>query len=227
MKESNDKVLVIEDSSASVSAGAALAELVSISGSFEAECFGPSEADREAYVELRDDIAACEQDDSVSPEHVVWLKKLLSEIPLEKKWTDTIKNTVVTVGKNKMLDEAMAGSAYTATWYMSLISLTSFSAISAADTMGSHAGWVEDQNYSNANRITTAWNAASAGAKALTAALGFTINATTTIKGCFITTVNTKGGTTGILYSAGLFTGGDKAVANGDTLNVSYTTTLT
>ena len=36
----------------------------------------------------------------------------------------------------------------------------------------------------------------------------------------------TVGNTNGALYSAGLFTGGDRAVANGDTLNVSYTASL-
>ena len=50
-----------------------------------------------------------------------------------------------------------------------------------------------------------------------------TINATDTIKGCFLISVSTKSGTTGVLYSAGLFTGGDQPVVSGNTLTVSYT----
>jgi len=146
----------------------------------------------------------------------------------EVKWEDTIKNVVTTVGKNDMLDKYLSGSAYTAAWYLGLISATGYtSAPVAADTMASHATWSEDQNYSQAARVTAAFVAASGGSKALSAALAFSINATTTIKGCFVTSVSTKGGTTGILYSAGLFTGGDKSVQNLDTLNVSYSTTLT
>src|SRR5438067_10995701 len=60
------------------------------------------------------------------------------------KWRDVAHNTVVTVGKNQMLDAALAGSAYTVTGpFMGLISSVSYSAISAADTMASHAGWLE------------------------------------------------------------------------------------
>lgn len=139
------------------------------------------------------------------------------------KWTDEIENLVTTVGKNDLLDKYLAGSAYTAAWYMGLISLTSYTGVAAADTSASHAGWVEDVNYSNADRPTAAWSAASAGSKALSAALVFNINGSTTIKGCFLISVSTKSGTTGILYSAGLFSGGDKVVGSGDTLSVSYT----
>lgn len=142
------------------------------------------------------------------------------------KWSDTINNLVTTGGKNDALDKYLAGSAYTATWYLGLISITGYTAVAAADTMASHGGWTEDQAYSQAARPTAAWSAAAAGSKALSAALTYSINATTTIKGAFLTSVSTKGGTTGILYSAGLFTGGDKAVANGDTLSVSYTASL-
>lgn len=142
------------------------------------------------------------------------------------KWKDDIKNLVTTQGKNDALDKYLAGSAYTAAWYLGLISSTSYSAISAADVPSSHAGWTEDQNYSQGARPTTAWSSASSGSKSLSSALSFSINGTTTIKGCFLISVATKGGTTGILYSAGLFSGGDKAVASGDTLNVSYTAGL-
>lgn len=140
------------------------------------------------------------------------------------KWHDTIKNLVTTVGKNDLLDKYLSGSAYTAAWYLGLIGATSYTTGAAAgDTSASHGGWVEDQNYSQGSRPTTAWSAASGGSKSLSAAAQFSINATTTIKGCFLISNSTKGGTTGILYSAGLFTGGDKALANGDTLSVSYT----
>lgn len=142
------------------------------------------------------------------------------------KWRDTIANLVTTAGKNDALDKYLAGSAYTAAWYVGLIDLTSYSAVAAGDTSSSHAGWLESTAYSNANRIAATFAAASGGSKATSAASAFSINATATIKGCFLITNNTKGGTTGILYSAGLFSGGDKAVANLDTLNVSYTASL-
>jgi len=141
------------------------------------------------------------------------------------KWTDTYSNLVTTVGKNDLLDKYLAGSAYTAAWYLGLISLTGYTAVAVTDTMASHAGWTEDIGYSNATRVAPSFGAASAGSKATTAT-AFNINATTTIKGTFLTTVATKSGTTGILYSAGLFTGGDKAVASGDTLNVTYTASV-
>lgn len=143
------------------------------------------------------------------------------------KWSDKIENLVTTGGKNDALDKYLAGSAYTAAWYLGLVSATSYTTgAAAADTMASHAGWAEDQNYSQATRPAPSFAAASAGSKATSAAVAFSINAGTTIKGCFLTTVSTKGGTTGILYSAGLFTGGDKVVAGGDTLNVTYTASL-
>ena len=137
-------------------------------------------------------------------------------------------NLVVTVGKNFLLDNGLAGSAYTAAFFLGLISSVSFTAIAAADTMASHAGWTEAglanaPIYSQTSRPAAAWSAASAGSKAFSAALTYSITTAGTVKGCFLTTVSTKDGTLGTLYSAGLFTGGDRVVANLDTLNVSYT----
>lgn len=151
------------------------------------------------------------------------------------RWRDEFPNTVVTVGKNALLTDALAGSSYTVTGpFMGLISSTSFSAINAADTMASHAGWLEAGNANaptyTAPRKTAVFAAASAGAIALSAALGFAITGTGTIEGAFMTfgsgSVSTIDNTSGTLLSAGLFTGGTRAVLSGDTVNVSWSLSL-
>jgi hypothetical protein len=235
-----------------------------------------------------------------------------------EKWRDEIENVVTTPGKNVILDQALAGSAYTVVGpYMGLISSTSYvtqattissltsysgtivtlvmaSATAApgvgdtftiagvtgtganistvngtwvalagttsttlvfsigvtgqtittltggtvttasgtrmADTMASHANWLEAGNANTptytAPRKTLAWSAASGGSKALSSALAFAITGAGTIKGCFVvfftSAVSTIDNTSGTLLSAGVFTGGDKVVANTDTVNVSF-----
>lgn len=151
------------------------------------------------------------------------------------KWRETIENVVQTVGKNLALDTFLAGSTYTVTGpYMGLISSTSYSATAAGDTMLSHAGWLEAgganaPTYSG-NRKTAVWSAAASGSKALSAALSFAITSSGTVKGAFLTFGSgasaTKDDTGGTLWSAGTFSTGDKAVVNGDTLNVNYSTSL-
>lgn len=140
------------------------------------------------------------------------------------KWTDEVHNLVTTVGKNFLLDTLLAGSAYTAAWYLGLVDGGSAPTFDVANTSASHAGWTESTAYSNATRPAPSFGAASAGSKATTAT-AFNINATATIAGCFLISNSTKGGTTGTLYSCGAFSGGNRAVANGDTLNVTYTAT--
>jgi len=142
------------------------------------------------------------------------------------KWSDIIKNLVMTGGKNDMLDKYFAGSAYTAAWYLGLVNGASSPTYAAGDTMASHAGWTEFTSYSNATRPAPSWSAASSGSKATTAT-AFNINGSGTVAGAFMTTGSAISGTTGILYSAGNFTGGNRTVASGDTLNVTYTATLT
>ena len=143
------------------------------------------------------------------------------------KWRDVSYNLVTTVGKNDLLDKYLAGSAYTAAWFCGLISSVSYTAIAAADTMASHAGWTEAgatnaPNYTG-NRPALAFAAASGGSKATSSASSFTFSQAGTIKGMFGTSVTTKDGTTGILYNAVLFSGGDRTVAINDVVNVSVT----
>jgi hypothetical protein len=143
-----------------------------------------------------------------------------------EQWSERVDNLVTTVGKNFILDTVLAGSAYTATWFIGLMSSVSYTTGAAAgDTMASHGGWTESVAYSNATRVAPSFGAASAGSKATTAT-AFNINASDTIKGVFLNSVSTKSGTTGTLYSAGLFTGGDQVVTSGGTLNVTYTASV-
>lgn len=147
------------------------------------------------------------------------------------KWTDDFKNLVTTGGKNFALDTLLGGSNFTATWFLGLISATSYSAVAAADTAASHPGWLEAgavnaPTYSQATRPAPTFSAASAGSKATSSAVAFSITGTGTVKGCFLISNATKDGTTGTLYSAGLFSAGDKALGNGDTISVSYTASL-
>lgn len=181
---------------------------------YEFRLLSPADADRARFIRLRDLL-----DQPLADDQRIVLRAELDDIPLHEAWTDITHNLVPTVGKNHLLDNWLAGSTYTAAWYMGLTSTGATYA--AGDTMASHAGWTESTAYSQANRITCAFSSAASGSKALSSALAFSINASATIAGAFIASVNTKGGTTGTLGSASNFTGGDRAVSNGDTLSVS------
>jgi hypothetical protein len=151
-------------------------------------------------------------------------RKLVAE---ELKWEDQIENLVTTVGKNDMLDKYFAGATYTATWFVGLIDNASYTAVAVGDTMASHAGWIETHTtYDEATREAVSWSAASAGSKTSSAVTEFTMNATITIRGAFLNSVGTKGGTTGILYSAAAFSG-TRALVDNDLLRVTPTYTLT
>ena len=223
----------LSEQGASIGRGVEAIEQSKAIGRYGVECIGPVEEFRSQYVLLRDRILAFKQMSKVrrflQRSNIAKTLSDFATIPIEIKWTEAFDNLVTTAGKNDMLDKYLAGSSYTAAWYIGLIGSTSYTTGAAVtDTMASHGGWAEDVEYSQAARPTTAWSAAAAGSKALSAACVFSINGDgTTIKGCFLNSVATKSGTTGTLFSAGLFTGGDKVLANGDTLNVSYTATLT
>lgn len=135
-----------------------------------------------------------------------------------------IPNGITNIGKDTALNILFGPTAKISTWYIGLISLASYSALAAADTMSSHAGWVEFTGYSESVRQT--WGAGSAASQSITNAsvATFTINATGTVKGIFIPSDSTKSGTTGTLWSTALF-GSDVAVLSGDLIKITYTVT--
>jgi hypothetical protein len=147
----------------------------------------------------------------------------------KEKWRDTIDNLVTTVGKNEMLEEYMEGAAYTTSMFMGLKGTGS---AAAGDTQASHAGWLE-VGLANApaysgTRPVPSFGAAAAGVKATDTAAVFNITSAGTVAGCFINQGGTSAidNTTGVLFSAGDFTGGNKVVDNLDTLNVTYSLAL-
>lgn len=142
-----------------------------------------------------------------------------------------MENLVMTGGKNDLLDKYFAGAGYTAAWFAGIVSSVSFTAYAAADTMASHGGWTEAgatnaPNYTG-NRPAITFGAAAAGVKASTSIPSVTFSASGTVKGLFCTSVTTKDGTTGILYSAGNFTSGDAVVSNGFVMTMTFSVTQT
>jgi len=143
------------------------------------------------------------------------------------KWEAKSHNLVVNVGLKDMNDKYFSGSGYTAAWYLGLYGAASSNDPAASDTMSSHAGWTEVTDYSQATRPACSFGSATTADPSVIDNSGsvavFSINGTTTVGGAFLTSDNTKGGTSGTLFSAADFQSpGDRSVVSGDTLNVTY-----
>jgi hypothetical protein len=192
-----EKLEGIESIGASVLRGSAMKEVVGVKGVYTAKCFDKN-------------------------------GKL--------KWEDTIDNVVTDVGANQLLDSAFAAGPVAGP-FLGLISSVGYGAGPVAgDTMASHSGWNEagnGVNYPNWStpasnaRDAISFDAAAARAKALSSTADFLIATNAgTVKGCFMVfgtgAVATNANTSGVLLSAGVFTGGDKVLGLGDTLQVSY-----
>ena len=146
------------------------------------------------------------------------------------KWDFEDDNLVVNAGLQYMAGVALTGTSQITTWYLGLIEGPGVTT-NAGDTMSSHAGWTEFTGYSNANRITASLAAATLADPSVvtnsSSVASFNINATGTVGGAFLTSENTKGGTTGTLFSEKAFSSpGDRSVVSGDILSVSYTFSL-
>jgi len=144
------------------------------------------------------------------------------------KWSDTFHNLVMNEGVQNMNTQYFKGSVYTAALYLGLVTGPgSGTTFAAADTLASHS-WTENTDYSGSRKAVTFGTATTANPSVISNSASpssFSMTATATIAGAFLCTVSS--GTSGVLFSAGDFTGGDKFVDSGDTLNVTYTFSLT
>jgi len=134
----------------------------------------------------------------------------------------SFNNGIVQTGYNNILD-VMFGSASKPSWYCGLIE--TITTLSTYDTMASHSGWSEYTSYDEATREI--WTPSAASNKLIEniAAnyIEFTVNDATppTLDGIFICDNNTKGGTTGVLWSTAAFTNPPTPVDD-DIIQVQY-----
>ena len=147
------------------------------------------------------------------------------------KWEDEAPNLVVNEGLQDMNAKYFTGTTYTAAWYLGLYGSGATNSPAAGNTMASHGTWTEVTDYSQATRpactFGTPTTANPSVATNSASPATFSINATTVVGGAFLNSNNTKGGTTGTLYSAADFSApGDRSVVSGDTLSVTYTLSL-
>ena len=97
----------------------------------------------------------------------------------------------------------------------------------ATDTMGSHAGWTEVTDYSEATRPAVVFGEAS-GASITNGVerAAFTFNAEVITSGAFLCIgSNVKGAGDGILFGEGAFSSGNHSAISGDKCYVTVTTT--
>ena len=143
------------------------------------------------------------------------------------KWEAAKHNLVVNVGLQDMNAKYFTGSSYTAAWFIGLYGSGATNNPAAGDTAASHVGWTEVVAYSQATRPAATFGTPTTANPSVISNSGsaaqFSINGTTTVGGAFLISNNTKGGTTGILFSAADFQApGDRAVISGDIINVTY-----
>ena len=149
------------------------------------------------------------------------------------KWTDTFHNLVTYAGIANMNGVYFNGTSASATWYLGLVQGPgSSNTFSYGDTLATHGGWTEltpSTAYSG-NRKAATFAAATTGVNPSVVSnsaspSSFTMSGTYTVAGALL--CNAASGTSGILFSAGNFAGGDKLVDSGDQLNVTYNFSLT
>jgi hypothetical protein len=145
------------------------------------------------------------------------------------KWDTSEHNLVVNEGLQNMNTQYFKGSAYTAAFFLGLVTGPgSGTTFAAADTLASKA-WTEFTDYSGSRKAVTFGTATTADPSVISNSASpssFTISgAGGTIAGAFLCTVSS--GTSGVLFSESDFQSpGDRVVVSGDTLNVTYTFSL-
>lgn len=135
------------------------------------------------------------------------------------KWAEEVHNIIPTEAQNYFITAALTGGTRYTTWYIGIY--TNNYAPVAGDTMATFAASASEvTTYDEAARPTfTPGSVASGLVTNYDNPAEFTLNADATVRGGFIASSSTKGGTTGLLLSAALFSS-SRSVLNGEGLRV-------
>lgn len=245
----NEQIIVADNVAGAKGVGKSLADHLGLTGTYHGVCEGYKEQHKAEYLKEYPRLLALR---AKRDQLLRWtptmarglITKFLKDLEdfeaymrslTEVKWDQLAPNIVTTVGANLALDTILAGSSYSVTGpYMGLIGAVSYTGVPViADTMASHSTWTEAGGTNaptyTGPRKTVAWSSAASKSKSPSSAPVFAITGTGTAKGVFLVygsgAVSTLDSTVGVLYSAGLFTGGDQAVVNTNTLTVTYAAT--
>lgn len=147
------------------------------------------------------------------------------------KWEENMHNLVVNQGLQNMVTVYLNSGTQTTTWYVGLVTGPgSGTTYAAGDTLASHSGWTEFTDYSGNRKAAVFGTATTANPSVIdnsASPASFSISgAGGVVAGAFL--CSAASGTSGILFSAADFQSpGDRTVVSGDTLNVTYSFSLT
>ena len=145
----------------------------------------------------------------------------------QEKWSDTFHNLVMNEGLQDMNAKYFKSIGYTAVFYIGLIDGPgSGNTYAAGDSLASHSGWTEFTDYVGGTRGTVTFGTATDADPSVISNVSvpnaFTISGVSgsaNVAGAFLATTTDN---SGVLFSAGDFTVGDKLVSDGDVLTVTY-----
>lgn len=142
------------------------------------------------------------------------------------RWEARAKNLLTTEGRNYLLGAGLTGQTASSNWFFGLIDNSGYSAVSVSDTLASHSGWTENTDYTSETRVTWSKNSPSSAQVTTATASSITMSAGVSIRGLFLASDNTKGGTSGTLLCVVPFSA-VRAMGNGESWELEYTVELT
>lgn len=133
-------------------------------------------------------------------------------------------NAITNEGLDHALDVIFNAASELSEWKIGITNATAV--LDPSDTMGSHGGWTENQDYDETTRRD--WLPGASSGQSITngTAATFTMNAGATLHGIFVTSNGVKGSTTGTLWATANFSS-TLSVVDTDVVKITYTVNAT